>query len=81
MKIDKISVASSPTLANKNYYIVADVGRQRYPLICLSRPKVVDEESFIRIVEAIEAVLPDGFEFELQLKKENSKAPIKVAKK
>ncbi len=83
MKIDKVSVKVTPVSSYKGHCVVADVEREQYSIIYLTRPKVISKKSFLAIVKAIEVNLPDGFEFELEpeLVKEDDKAPIKVAKK
>ncbi len=79
MKIDRISIEAAPTLSYKNWCIVVYVGRQKYPLIYLNKPKVISEKSFNEAMEKIEISGLDGLEFELQ--KVEAKAPIRVAKK
>ncbi len=79
MKITEVSVEVAPTSSYKGYCVTVKVGRQKYPLVYLKKPKPISEASFKAAVEGIEVTLPDGFEFELQ--KVEAKAPVKVTKK
>lgn len=80
MKIDEVFVEISPTLSYKNYCVMVTVGRKRFPLVYLNRPKVISKKSFCEAMEAIEVKLPDGFEFELEPDKETKKK-VKVTGK
>ena len=66
MKIDEVTVEVSPTLSYTNYCVMVKVGRKRYPLVYLNRPKVISKESFCQVMEMIEVAGLDGFEFELE---------------
>lgn len=81
MKVDNVFVEASPTLSYTNFCVMVTVGRRRYPLVYLNRPKVISEKSFCEAMEVIDIKLPDGFEFELEPEKEKGKAPVEVAKK
>ncbi len=81
MKIDKTFVAIAPKLSYDGYCIIAMVGREMYTLSYFRRPKAISEKSFNEAMEAIEVKFPDGFEFELEPAKVETKAPVKVAKK